>query len=99
MGSNAYPAEIEAVLSGYPEIRQAYVVGMPDARLGEVGCAFVELHPSAAASEHDIITFCRDKLADYKVPRSVRFVDTWPITATGKIQRFRLRELAALPHD
>jgi fatty-acyl-CoA synthase len=93
-GSNAYPAEIEIALSEEPRVKQAYVVGVPDARLGEVGFAFVELCQGAQASEDEIIEFCRGRLADFKVPRFVRFVDEWPMTATGKIQRFRLGELA-----
>jgi fatty-acyl-CoA synthase len=93
-GSNAYPAEIEIALSEEPRVKQAYVVGVPDARLGEVGFAFVELCEGAQASEDEIIAFCRGRLADFKVPRFVQFVDEWPMTATGKIQRFRLGELA-----
>lgn len=91
-GANAYPAEIEIALSEHPAVKQAYVVGVPHDRLGEVGFAFVErLEP---VSEDEIMAFCRTRLADYKVPRFVRFVDDWPLTATGKIQRFVLRELA-----
>ncbi len=93
-GSNAYPAEIEAALAGHPAVRQAYVVGVPDPRLGEVGVAFVETHPDERVTEQEILSFCREKLAGFKVPRRIRFVDGWPMTATGKIQRFRLRELA-----
>jgi fatty-acyl-CoA synthase len=93
-GSNAYPAEIEIALSELDGIKQAYVVGVPDERLGEVGFAFVELCEGAQASEDEIIAFCRGRLADFKVPRFVKFVDEWPMTATGKIQRFRLGELA-----
>jgi fatty-acyl-CoA synthase len=93
-GSNAYPAEIEIALSEEPRIKQAYVVGVPHARLGEVGFAFVELRAGEDASDDDIISFCRGRLADYKVPRFVRFVEDWPMTATGKIQRFQLGRLA-----
>lgn len=94
-GSNAYPAEIELVLCGHPAVAQAYVVGVPDPRLGEVGFAFVQTHRGAAVSEAEIVQFCKGRLADFKVPRHVRFVDDFPLTATGKIQRFRLVELAA----
>lgn len=92
-GSNAYPVEIEMALFEHPAVTQAYVVGVPDERLGEVGFAFIQR--SRPLSEHEIVEFCRARLADYKVPRFVRFVDEWPLTATGKIQRFRLRELAS----
>ncbi len=97
-GSNAYPAEIESVLTAHPAITQAYVVGAPHPRLGEVGHAFVELAPGASLDADGVIAFARERLADYKVPRTVEFVDGWPLTATGKVQRFVLREQAA-GHD
>jgi fatty-acyl-CoA synthase len=99
-GSNVYPAEIELALAEHPEITQAYVVGVADRRLGEVGYAFVQRR-SESLSEADVVEFCGRRLADFKVPRHVRFLEEWPLTATGKIQRFRLRELAAerLPTD
>jgi fatty-acyl-CoA synthase len=93
-GSNVYPAEVELALAEHAEITQAYVVGITDHRLGEVGYAFVQRR-SRELSEVDVVEFCRNRLADFKVPRHVQFVDEWPLTATGKIQRFRLRELAA----
>jgi fatty-acyl-CoA synthase len=92
-GANAYPAEIEIALSEHPAVKQAYVVGVPHARLGEVGFAFVERR--GELSEDEVKAFCKRRLADYKVPRFVHFVDDWPLTATGKIQRFRLKEQAA----
>jgi fatty-acyl-CoA synthase len=94
-GSNAYPAEIEFALGEHPEIVQAYVVGAPDPRLGEVGYAFVLRRGSSALDEEEVRSFCRDRLADFKVPRYVSFVNELPMTATGKIQRFRLSEIAA----
>ncbi|MBV9817394.1 MAG: AMP-binding protein [Solirubrobacterales bacterium] len=94
-GANAYPAEIESALAEHPDIQQAYVVGVPDQRLGEIGHAFVEARAGAALEPEAVMAFCRDRLADYKVPRRVEFVTEWPLTPTGKIQRFRLRELAA----
>jgi fatty-acyl-CoA synthase len=93
-GSNTYPAEIELAIAELPEVVQAYVVGVPDARLGEVGHAFVQLHPTADMDEERLIAFCRRRLADFKVPRRVHFVTELPVTATGKIQRFRLQEIA-----
>jgi fatty-acyl-CoA synthase len=94
-GSNAYPAEIEFALGEHPEIVQAYVVGAPDPRLGEVGYAFVLRRGSSALDEEEVRSFCRDRLADFKVPRYVSFVNELPMTPTGKIQRFRLSEIAA----
>jgi fatty-acyl-CoA synthase len=93
-GSNAYPAEIESALAEFPAIGQAYVVGVPHDRLGEVGFAFVQPRAGAALAEADVVTFARGRLADYKVPRYVELVDAWPLTATGKIERFRLSEMA-----
>ncbi|MCW3064223.1 MAG: hypothetical protein JWN32_1395 [Solirubrobacterales bacterium] len=93
-GANAYPAEIESALCEHPGVKQAYVVGVPHPRLGEVGFAFVERRSADEASEDDITDFCRGRLAGYKVPRFVEFVDGWPLTATGKIERFRLSEMA-----
>jgi fatty-acyl-CoA synthase len=92
-GANAYPAEIESALVEHPLIVQAYVVGTPDPRLGEVGFAFVQRR-SREVSADDVRAFAKRRLADYKVPRYVEFVDELPMTPTGKIQRFRLREMA-----
>jgi fatty-acyl-CoA synthase len=93
-GSNAYPAEIERALSEHPAVKQAYVVGVPHPRLGEVGFAFVELRRDAELDADGVTGFCKGRLADFKVPRHVEFVTGWPLTATGKIQRFVLREQA-----
>jgi fatty-acyl-CoA synthase len=93
-GSNAYPAEIERALSEHPAIKQAYVVGVPHPRLGEVGFAFVELRRDAELDHAGVTEFCKGRLADFKVPRHIEFVTEWPLTATGKIQRFLLRERA-----
>jgi fatty-acyl-CoA synthase len=94
-GANAYPAEIENALAEHPTIAQAYVVGVPDSRLGEVGFAFVQCRRDAEVTVEEVVAFCKRRLADYKVPRHVEFVVQWPLTATGKIQRYRLREMAA----
>jgi fatty-acyl-CoA synthase len=89
-GSNAYPAEIEASLGRHPEIAQVYVVGVPDRRLGEVGFAFVQRRSGSTLDGDGVRAYGREHLADFKVPRHVEFVDGWPLTATGKIERFRL---------
>lgn len=93
-GSNAYPAEIERMLQSRPEIKQAVVVGVPHARLGEVGFAWVQLHDGHSLSADALIADCRSAMADYKVPRHVRFVPDFPRTSTGKIQRFVLAQQA-----
>ena len=103
-GSNAYPAEIERMLQSHPLVKQAVVVGVPDRRLGEVGMAFVQLHQESAPSDpqavrDELTRYCREHMADYKVPRHIRVVGDFPRTPTGKIQRFVLAGQAkdALP--
>ncbi len=86
--------EIERMLQAHPKVKQAIVVGVPHGRLGEVGFAFIELHEGETATEHELIEFCRQKMADYKVPRYVQFVRDFPRTSTGKIQRFVLADTA-----
>ncbi|RZT84479.1 fatty-acyl-CoA synthase [Pseudonocardia sediminis] len=91
-GENVAAAEIEGFLSEHPAAGIVQVVGAPDARYGEVACAFVQLRPGAAASEEELIRFCLGAVATYKVPRYVRFVEDWPMSGT-KVQKFRLRAL------
>jgi fatty-acyl-CoA synthase len=93
-GSNAYPAEIERIVQGLPEVKQAVVVGVPDRRLGEVGFAFVQLHDGQSIAREALVSRCRAVMADYKVPRHVQFVEDFPRTTTGKIQRFVLQQQA-----
>ena len=94
-GFNAYPAEIENLLTRHPGIAQAAVIGIPDERMGEVGMAFVVTAAGAAPSEDDIITWARNEMANYKVPRRVAIVDALPLNATGKVEKNVLREQAA----
>jgi fatty-acyl-CoA synthase len=97
-GENVYPAEIEAVLLEHPAVAQAAVVGVPDERLGEEIVAWVRLHAGARAGEEAIRAFARERLAHFQVPREIRVVDAFPLTVTGKVQKFRIREaLAAEP--
>ncbi len=92
-GFNAYPAEIEAVLRGHPDVAQVAVVGVPDARMGEVGCAFVVPRDPgrAAAIVDDLPGWARERLANYKVPRVVEVVDELPVNAGGKVLKRELR--------
>jgi fatty-acyl-CoA synthase len=76
------------------QIRQAVVVGVPDRRLGEVGCAFVQLQEGETLTRDELMRHCKAAMADYKVPRHVHFVDDFPRTTTGKIQRFVLQKQA-----
>ncbi|MFF6879027.1 FadD3 family acyl-CoA ligase [Streptomyces sp. NPDC012474] len=90
-GFNAYPAEIEKLLLGHESIAQAAVIGVPDERLGEVCCAFVVPGPGANLSEQDVITWAREHMANFKVPRQVRFVDALPRNASQKVLKHELR--------
>jgi len=94
-GYNIYPAEIERVLSEHPAVAMSGVGAVPDELRGELARAYVVLKPGAAATEDEIVQFCRQKLAAYKVPRSVKFVADLPKTSTGKIMRRQLRALDA----
>ncbi len=91
-GENVAPAEIEDHLNKHPSVKLAVVVGRPDERYQEVPVAFVELLEGATATEEELIEFCRGQLASFKLPREVRFVTEWPMSAT-KIQRFKLLEM------
>jgi acyl-CoA synthetase (AMP-forming)/AMP-acid ligase II len=94
-GFNAYPAEIENALLRHPDIQQAAVIGVPDARLGEVGMAFVVVGAGSATTGPEIVTWCGEQLANYKVPRTVALVDQLPVNATGKVLKDELRARAA----
>jgi acyl-CoA synthetase (AMP-forming)/AMP-acid ligase II len=93
-GFNCYPAEIENMLREHPEISQVAVVGVPDERMGEVGMAFVVPAPGETPSPEAIIAWCREHMANYKVPRYVERVDALPMNAMGKVTKFVLREHA-----
>ena len=94
-GENIYPREIEDFLYTNPKIDQVEVVGVPDARFGEEIAACVRLHAGEQATEDEIRDFCRGQLAHFKIPRYVRFVKDFPMTVTGKVQKFILREQLA----
>lgn len=89
-GENVAAAEIESMLQSHPAVKLAQVVGIPDDRYAEVPAAFVELAEGATATESELIDHCRGKLANFKLPRHVRMVDSWPMS-TSKIQKFKLR--------
>ncbi|AMO55468.1 fatty acid--CoA ligase [Endozoicomonas montiporae] len=93
-GFNVYPAEIENVLSAHQSIAQVAIVGVPDERMGEVAMAYIIPSVSSRPKAEDIITWCRQQMANYKVPRHVRFVDSLPLNASGKVLKFQLREMA-----
>jgi fatty-acyl-CoA synthase len=91
-GENVYPREIEEFLYRHPKIQDVQVFGVPDARYGEELCAWVRLRPGETLTTDEVREFCRDQIAHYKVPRHIRFVDEFPMTVTGKIQKFIMRE-------
>jgi fatty-acyl-CoA synthase len=91
-GENIYPREIEEFLFTHPAIEQASVVGVPDPKYVEELCAWIRLKPGATATADEIRDFCRRKLAHYKVPRYIEFVESFPQTVTGKIQKFKIRD-------
>jgi len=93
-GENVYPREVEEFLYGHAAVADVQVVGVPDPRYGEEILAFVLLRDGAAATDEEIREYCRGTIAHYKVPRYVHFVDEFPMTVTGKIQKFKLRDLA-----
>ncbi|MEI6502160.1 MAG: AMP-binding protein, partial [Armatimonadota bacterium] len=93
-GENIYPREIEEFLYTVPGIKDVQVVGVPDEKYGEVVGAFVMLHENADVTEEDIRDLCRQKMARYKAPKYVFFVDSFPQTASGKIQKYKLRDMA-----
>jgi len=93
-GENVYPREIEEYLFTHPDIVDAQVIGVPDERFGEQIMAWVQTREGSNVTEADIIEFCKGRIAHYKVPRYVRFTDAYPMTVTGKIQKFKLKERA-----
>ena len=93
-GFNAYPAEIEQVVARHPGVSEVAVVGVPDARLGEVGRAYVIPRPGATVEQDEVIAWCRERMANYKVPRSVVVVESLPRNASGKVLKFELRQVA-----
>jgi fatty-acyl-CoA synthase len=91
-GENVYPREVEEFLFRHPKVEAVQVVGVPDAKYGEELCAWVKLKPGERASAEEIQGFCKGQIAHYKIPRYIRFVDSFPMTVTGKVQKFIIRE-------
>ena len=94
-GENIYPREIEEFLYTHPAIQEAKVIGVPDEKYGEEVCAWVQLREGAQLSEEEIRAFCKEHIAYFKVPRYIRFVTEFPMTVTGKVQKYRMREAMA----
>jgi fatty-acyl-CoA synthase len=93
-GENIYPREIEEFLYTHPAVQDVQVVGIPDEKYGEEVAAFIQVRNGKTPSEEEIKEFCKDKISFHKIPRHIHFVDEFPSTASGKIQKYKLREMA-----
>jgi fatty-acyl-CoA synthase len=91
-GENVYPREIENYLTRHPAVLDVQVIGVPDAKYGEEICAWIRLHDGEALAAEDIRAFCRGEIAHFKIPRYIEFVSEFPMTITGKIQKYVMRE-------
>jgi fatty-acyl-CoA synthase len=91
-GENIYPREIEEFLYGHPAIEEVQVIGVPDLKYGEELCAWIRLRPGAELDAAEVREYCQGKIAHYKIPRYVRFTAEFPMTVTGKVQKFKMRE-------
>ena len=91
-GENVYPREIEEFLYSHPKVQDVQVIGVPDVKFGEEVMAWVRLREGQEATAEEIRDYCRGKIAHYKIPRYVKFVDAFPMTVTGKIQKFVMRD-------
>jgi fatty-acyl-CoA synthase len=91
-GENVYPREIEEFLYRHPQVQDVQVIGVPDTRYGEELCAWIRLRDGAMVTAEDIKGFCQGQIAHYKIPRYIKFVDEFPMTVTGKVQKFIMRE-------
>jgi fatty-acyl-CoA synthase len=91
-GENVYPREVEEFLYGHDKVQAVQVCGVPDAKYGEVVCAWIQLKPGTSSTEEEVREFCKEQIAHYKIPRYIRFVSEFPMTVTGKVQKFAMRE-------
>jgi fatty-acyl-CoA synthase len=93
-GENVYPREIEEFLYTHPDVVDAQVIGVPDIKFGEEIMAWIVRRDDSKLTAEELTDFCRGKIAHFKVPRYIRFVDEFPMTVTGKVQKFKMREVA-----
>ena len=91
-GENIYPREVEEFLYTHPKIADVQVFGVPDAKYGEQLCAWIRLHGSGGLTAEEVAAFCQDQIAHYKIPHHIRFVDAFPMTVTGKVQKYLMRQ-------
>jgi fatty-acyl-CoA synthase len=93
-GENIYPREVEEFLYRHPAIADVQVIGVPSEKYGEEVMAWVKLRDGSTPSGEDLAAWCKGKIASYKIPRHWKFVDSFPMTVTGKVQKFKMREAA-----
>jgi fatty-acyl-CoA synthase len=93
-GENIYPREVEEFLYTHPDVSDVQVIGVPSEKYGEEVMAWVKIREGASVNDEALIVYCRGKIATYKIPRYWKFVDAFPMTVTGKIQKFKMREVA-----
>jgi fatty-acyl-CoA synthase len=91
-GEKIFPREVEEFLFTHPKIAEAYVIGIPDSYYGEQVAAWVRLKQGESMTCDEVTTYCRGQIMDYKIPTRVKFVDAFPTTVTGKIQKYKMRE-------
>ena len=91
-GENVYPREVEEFLYTHPDIVDVQVIGVPDVKFGEELCAWVKLRPGSSLTAEQVREFCTGKIAHYKIPRYVRITEDFPMTVTGKVQKFKMRD-------
>jgi fatty-acyl-CoA synthase len=93
-GENVYPREIEEFLYSHPKVSEVQVIGVPDLKYGEEICAWVRLREGEIATDEDLRAYCRGQISHYKIPKYIRFTTEFPTTVTGKIQKFKMREIS-----
>ena len=93
-GENISPREVEEVLYQHPSVQDVQVIGVPDRKFGEVVMAWVQIRSGTTATEEDLKTFCKERIAYFKIPHYWKFVESFPTTVTGKIQKFKMREVS-----
>ena len=92
-GENIYPREIEEYLYTHPDIDQVEIIGVPDKKLGEQVCAWIKTVEGKSLTDEEVRDYCKEKIAHFKIPYYIRFVDSFPMTVTGKVQKFKMREI------
>ena len=97
-GENIYPREIEEFLHTHEKVIDVHVIGVPDHKYGEAVCAWIRLRDGVTATAEEFRAFCRGQIATYKIPRYIRFTAEFPMTVTGKVQKFKMREITVAEH-